>query len=79
MNTNATYHTAKQTNGTRIIVVATAIAAAIMLLAGIVGEAASRGVTLQLGGGEQSAACQAAHDVTLPPEVQAALRAQCAE
>lgn len=79
MNTSTTYHTGNQNTGTRIIIVVTALAAAVMLLAGIAAEAASRGVTLRLVGGEQPAACQAAHDTTLPPEVQAALRAQCAE
>jgi hypothetical protein len=78
MNMNTPYPTAGRTTWVKVATLIAAVAAAAMIIAGVVGEAASRGVVIQPGAnGDRAAACQTAGVVTLPPQLQTELHAQC--
>ena len=79
MNTSTTYQPTERNAWPKIVALIAAAAAAVMILAGIAAEAASRGVSLQFGAVEPSPVCRAANDLTLPLLLQIELQAQCAE
>lgn len=77
MNTSTTYSPTERNPWPRIVTLIAAAAAAVMILAGVAAEAASRGVSLQFGAPEPPAACQVTGDAQLPLRLQAELQAQC--
>jgi hypothetical protein len=77
MNTSTIYSPTERNPWPKIVTLIAAAAAAVMILAGIAAEAASRGVSLQFGAPESPAACRVADDALLPLRLQAEMRAQC--
>jgi hypothetical protein len=77
MNTSTIYSPTERNPWPKIVTLLAAIAAAVMILAGIAAEAASRGLSLQFGAVEPAAVCRAAGDALLPLRLQAEMQAQC--
>jgi hypothetical protein len=79
MSTSTSYHPADRNPWPKIVTVIAAVAAAVMLLAAIMAEVASHGVSLQLGAAEPAAACRAASDRTMPLRLQSEMQVHCGE